>query len=415
MTRPAVHQPTPLPAGRARRRPSLPRATLLASALAAGMAAWWLGPTPAVAQQKGGPPPQVIAAHPLARQEAQRLGFLGQFAAVDAVEIRAQVGGILTAVHFRDGDIVHKGDLLFSIDPVPYEIRLAQARAQLESAQARSTLAARELTRAQTLQRGDAGSIENVDQRSSERRDAQAAIDAAQAQIRDAQFDLDHCRIAAPITGRIGTHLVSVGNLIAGSRTASSPTTLLTTIVSLDPIWLDFDMSESDYDSFARARGAATGPLAETVEIAPNGTAAYDRRGTLDFVDNAIDRSSGVIHARATVPNPNLDLTPGAFARLRLLVGAPRQVLLVPDASILPDQSHHIVLTVGAGDKVTPKLVEPGELRGSLRIILSGLDAGDRVITDGLVYAAPGAKVAVREGAIEDMAGDKDTDMGTGN
>jgi membrane fusion protein, multidrug efflux system len=179
--------------------------------------------------------PQVVVSRPLERELDTRLGFLGQFSAVERVELRAQVGGTLTQIHFKDGDIVHKGDLLFVIDPVPYEIRLAQANAQLESATARLVFADRELARAQMLQTRQVDTVENVDQRAVDQRAALAAVDDAKAKIRDAQFDLDHCRITAPFTGRIGTHLVSVGNLVAGSRAASSPTTLLATLVSLDP------------------------------------------------------------------------------------------------------------------------------------------------------------------------------------
>src|SRR5262249_36926584 len=203
-------------------------------------------------------------------------------------------------------DIVRKGDLLFTIDPVPYEIKLAQATARLESAVARLELANRELERAQTLKRTDAGTMQNVEQRTADQRAAQAAVDEAKAQIRDARFDLDHCRITAPFTGRIGTHLVSVGNLIAGSRAATSPTTLLATLVSLDPIYLNFDMSEADYLAFARERVNQKGPLADKIEISLSDEAAFARQGTLDFVDNALNRSSGTIGARATVPNPDL-------------------------------------------------------------------------------------------------------------
>src|SRR5499433_1337873 len=177
--------------------------------------------------------PQVVVSKPLEREVDSRLGFLGQFSAVEQVELRAQVGGTLTGIHFKDGDIVHQGDLLFTIDPRPYEIRLAQATAQLETASARLDLAKPELWRAQELKRTDFGTMQAVDQRRADLKAAQASIDDAKAQIRDAQFDLDHCRITAPFTGRMGTHLVSVGNLIAGSRTATSPTTLLATLVSL--------------------------------------------------------------------------------------------------------------------------------------------------------------------------------------
>src|SRR5258708_36344256 len=170
--------------------------------------------------------PQVVVSKPLLQNLDTRLGFLGQFSAVSQVELRAQVGGTLTGILFKDGDIVRRGDLLFTIDPRPYEITLAEATAQLDVASARLELADRQLDRAKDLEQSDAGTVENVDQRTSDQRAARAAVEDAKARIRDAQFDLDHCRITAPFTGRMGTHLVSVGNLIAGSRTAASPTTL---------------------------------------------------------------------------------------------------------------------------------------------------------------------------------------------
>jgi multidrug efflux system membrane fusion protein len=344
--------------------------------------------------------PQVVVSKPLVREIDSRLGFLGQFSAVDQVELRAQVGGTLTGIHFKDGDIVHQGDLLFTIDPRPYEIRLAQATAQLESASARLELAKPELWRAQELKRTDFGTMQAVDQRRADLQAAQASVDDAKAQIRDAQFDIDHCRITAPFTGRIGTHLVSVGNLIAGSRYATSPTTLLATLVSLDPIWFDFDMSEADFLTFSRDRARQKGILADKVELALSDEAKFRRRGTLDFVDNVLDRSSGTIHARATVPNPELFLTAGEFARVRLVLGAAAPTLLVPDAAVLPDQSQHLVMTVSADGTVAPKQVEIGDIRGSLRVIRSGLTPNDQVIIEGIPYARPGSKVAPQERAI---------------
>ena len=344
--------------------------------------------------------PQVTVSKPLVRELDSRLGFLGQFSAVDQVELRAHVGGTLTGIHFKDGDIVHQGDLLFTIDARPYEIRLAQATAQLESASARLELAKPELWRAQELKRTDFGTMQAVDQRTAELQTAQASVDDVKAQIRDAQFDLDHCRITAPFTGRIGTHLVSVGNLIAGSRYATSPTTLLATLVSLDPIYFDFDMSESDFLTFSRDRARQKGILADKVELALSDETKFTRRGTLDFVDNVLDRSSGTIHARATVPNPELFLTPGEFARVRLVLGAAVPTLLVPDAAVLPDQSEHLVMTVSADGTVAPKQVEIGDLRDGLRVIRSGLTPNDQVIIDGIPYAKPGSKVASQERAI---------------
>jgi membrane fusion protein, multidrug efflux system len=348
--------------------------------------------------------PQVVVSKPLVREVDSRLGFLGQFSAVEHVELRAQVGGTLTGIHFKDGDIVQKGDLLFTIDARPYEIRLAQANALLETASARLALAGRELNRAQILATKAFGTEQAVDQRTNEQRAAQAAVDDAKAQIRDAEFDLEHCRITAPFTGRIGTHLVSVGNLIAGSRAATSPTTLLATLVSLDPVYLDFDMSESDFLTFSRDRVRLREGRADKVEIALSDETQFTRQGTLDFVDNALNRSSGTIHIRATVPNSELLLTPGEFARVRLALGAPVQALLVPDTAVVPDQSQHIVMTVSPQGMVVSKVVEIGELRGGLRVIRSGLTSNDRVIIEGIPHAAPGTKVAPEDGAIRYVA-----------
>jgi membrane fusion protein, multidrug efflux system len=350
--------------------------------------------------------PQVVVSKPLAREVDSRLDFLGQFSAVEQVELRAQVGGTLTGIYFKDGDIVRKDDLLFTIDTRPYEIKLAQANAQLETARARLALAERELSRAQQLKLSNFGTQQAVDQRTADQQSTQAAVNDARAQIRDAEFDLEHCRITAPFTGRIGTHLVSVSNLIAGSRAATSPTTLLATIVSLDPIYLDFDMSESDFLAFSRDRSRIKGNAGNKVEIALSDETQFKRQGTLDFVDNALNRSSGTIHARATVPNADLFLTPGEFGRVSLVVSAPAATLLVPDTAVLPDQSRHVVMTVAPDGRVVPKLVEIGALRGGLRVIRSGLAPTDQVIIDGIPYAAPGTKVASQDGAIHYAASD---------
>jgi multidrug efflux system membrane fusion protein len=378
--------------------------TLFAGAIAilaiATIAAWLIYSSDAATPPAAASLPEVVVSRPLARAIDLQLGFLGQFSAIEQVELRAQVGGTLTGVYFRDGDIIHKGDLLFVIDARPYEIKLAQANALLETTSARLALADRELDRARVLATKSFGTEQSVDQRTAEQRGAQAAVDDAKAQIRDAEFDLEHCRISAPFTGRIGAHLVSVGNLIAGSRAAATPTTLLATMVSLDPIWLDFDMSESDYLAYSRERARSKDGGADRVEIALSDETQFQRQGTLDFMDNALNRSSGTIHARATVPNPDRLLTPGEFARVRLLVGAPVQALLVPDAAVIPDQTQHMVMTIGADNKVVPKAVEIGDLQGGLRVIRSGLAPNDRIIIDGIPHALPGARVAPKDGAI---------------
>jgi multidrug efflux system membrane fusion protein len=367
--------------------------------------AFWFAPWKHAAippAQAAMPLASVTVSVPLRRDLDRQVGFLGQFSAINRIEVRAQVGGTLKEIHFEDGQIVHAGDLLFVIDPLPYEIKLAQARAQLETANARMALARLQVVRAQTLRRSEFGSQEVVDTRVSEVAGAQAAVDDAQARIRDAQLDLDYSRVTAPFSGRMGARQVSIGALVAGSRAGGASTTLLATLVSLDPIYLDFDMSESDYLTFSRERARMAAPTPASVSIALSDESSFTRQGRLDFVDNALNRSSGTIRARATVPNPDVFLTAGAFARLRLAVAPPAPALLVPDASVLLDQSRHIVLTVSADGIVVPKAVVTGDLRDGLRVIRSGLASDDRVIIDGLVRAAPGSHVAPHDGVIDD-------------
>ena len=348
------------------------------------------------------PPPQVTVSTPLRQTVVGATGFLGQFSAVDTVELRAQVGGTLTEIAFRDGQIVKKGDPLFTIDPRPFQIRLDQAVAQFHTAQARSALAEAELWRARQLKQTEFGTAENVDQRAAEQSAALAAIDTAKAAIQDAQLDLEFSHVVAPFTGRMGAHLVSVGSLVSGSRGGTANTTLLATIVSLDPIHLDFDMSEADYLAYQHARRGAS--QQDDVAISLYGDGHFDRHGKLDFLDNVLDRSSGTIHARATVANPDLAITPGQFARLRVATGEPAPSLLVPAVAIVPDQSRQMVMTVAEDGTVVPKVVETGELHDGLRVIRSGIAPTDLVIIDGLVRARPGAKVTPVTGRIASVS-----------
>jgi RND family efflux transporter MFP subunit len=394
---------TPLDASAARPRRRMWRTAAVGAAAVLGLVFAYLG----FASHRGSqavalpaPAPVVTVSQPLQRDVDTRVGFLGQFSAVDRVELRAQVGGILAEIHFKDGQIVHKGDLLFVIDPRPYEIKLAQANAALQTAAARVALANNQLSRAQSLRRNEFATQETVDQRTSDQDASQAAVEDAKARVRDAELDLEYCRVLAPFTGRIGARQVSVGSLVAGSRAATSPTTLLATLVSLDPLYLDFDMSESDFLTFSRERARIGGPLANKVLTSLSDENSFNREGTLDFVDNSLDRSSGTIHARATVPNPDLFLAPGQFARLHVAIAPPAPVYLLPDSAVVLDQSQRLVMTVGPDATVKPKIVTTGDLRGGLRVIRSGLEASDRVIIDGLVRAVPDAKVAPQDGTI---------------
>jgi RND family efflux transporter MFP subunit len=372
-------------------------ATLLVLVLAAAIVGPKLFHESAVSA--AAPPPTVIVSEPLQRSVNGRLQFLGQFSPVDQVELRAQVGGILTYIGFKDGAVVPKGALLFVIDPTPYQIKFDESTAQVAKARARLELAAKELARAQTLQKTDAGTVENVDQKSAEQRSAQAAVDEAETLVRDAKFDLDRTRVYAPFSGRMGTHLVSVGNLVSGNRSGGSSTTLLATVVSVDPIYLNFDMSEGDYLNFQRERASHKSALANKVDISLSDESEFKRQGTLNFLDNTLDRSSGTIHARATVPNSDLLLTPGSFGRVRVNLQSSNQVFLVPDAAVRADQTDRMVLVVGPDGVAKEKKVQTGGLRFGLRVVSSGLTSSDQVVIGG-TPVAPGAKVSSQGGTI---------------
>ncbi len=348
------------------------------------------------------PPPAVTVAAPLQREVVEYDEFTGQFAAVEFVELRARVSGYLQSHHFEEGQIVKKGDLLFVIDPRPFEATLASAKAQLGQAQARVELADRQLARAAELRGRDFVAASTYDERLQEQRVATAAVEIAKSAVRTAELDVEFARILAPVSGRIGRREVSDGNLVSGGSGAGN--TLLTTIVSIDPIYFVFDMSEGDFIAYQRA--VQSGRLQSTRDAIPVFARLRDepdwpREGKLNFVDNQVNRSAGTIRARAVFPNPDGFLTPGQFGRIRLPGSEPYKALLIPDAAILTDQSQKIVMTVNAEGMVSPKTVRPGPIYDGLRIIRSGLAPEDRVIINGLVRARPGAKVTPQPGEIK--------------
>jgi RND family efflux transporter MFP subunit len=319
-------------------------------------------------------PPVVTVSQPIQRELVERDEFTGQFAAKEYVEIRARVSGYLTEIHFEDGQIVKEGDLLFVIDPRPYEATLAAARAQLAQANAQVDLATQQLNRSAELRKKDFEPASNYDQRVSDLKVATAATESAKAAIRSAELNVGFTRITAPLTGRISNHQVSVGNLVSGSDSATTPA--LTTIVSLDPIYFYFDMSEGDYLTYQRA--TAAGKLDEARDSSPvyvrlTDETEWPRRGLLNFIDNQVDRGAGAI--------------------------------LIPDGAVVTDQSRKVVMTVKDDGTVEPKVVRPGPMTDDgLRIIRSGLAPTDRVIINGLVRARPGAKVTPQPGKIETAA-----------
>src|SRR6266481_505078 len=338
------------------------------------------------------PPATVTVSTPLLREVDTRIGFLGQFSPVDRVELRAQVGGTLTELHFKDGQIVHKGDLLFVIDPRPYEIRLEQANAQFQTASATLALANKQLERSARLNRVAVESDEHLDESTQSQRAAAAAVKAAEAAIHAAQLNIEFTHIVAPFSGRVSQRHVSIGSLITGGPGATTATEL-TTIVSLDPIYLDFDLSEADYAAYQHS-AAARPSGANAVQVSLDGERPWSRTGDLDFLDNEIDRSSGTLHARATLANPDLAIAPGAFARVRVPLSAPATELLVPDAAIGTDQAGKLVMVVQDDGVVVPKPVETGPLEDhAMRVITHGLLPTDRVVVQGLMRVRPGMKV----------------------
>jgi len=345
--------------------------------------------------------PAVTVAQPLQRTIVEYDEFTGQFAPVEFVEVRSRVSGYLQEIRFKEGQIVKKGDLLVVIDPRSFQAALASAKAQLAQSLARLELANRQLARASKLRRRETVAASTYDERLQEQRVAAAAAAIARAAIRTAELNLEFCRIVAPIAGRISRHMVSKGNLIAGG--AGSGNTLLTTIVSIDPIYFLFDMSESDFLAYQRA--VQSGKLKSTrdaVEVFGRliDEPDWPRIGKLNFVDNRIDRTAGTIRVRAVFPNKDGFLTPGQFGRIRVPGSPSYKALLIPDRAILTDQSNKIVMTVAKDGTVVPKRIKPGPMYDGLRIVRSGLTAGDRVIINGLMRARPGRKVKPQKGVI---------------
>jgi RND family efflux transporter MFP subunit len=336
-------------------------------------------------------PPVVTVALPLRENVTNRTELTGQFSAVNQVGLRAQVSGYLTEIHFQDGQIVRKGDLLFVIDPRPYEIQLQQATAQRETAAAALELADKQVARTARLNREQFATDELLDQRAQTQRAAAAAVQTAEAAIRSAQLNLEFTRIVAPFGGRASMRRVSVGSLVSGG---TSDPTALTSIVSLDPIYLDFDMSEADYVAYRHSSAGQRADAKTIVQISVDGEQAWSRTGELNFLDNQIDRGSGTLHARATLSNPDLTIAPGQFARVRLPVSPAQPALLIPDSAQLTDQSSKTLMVVQDDGTVVPKRVEVGGLEDNgMRVITRGLLPTDRVVVNGLMRLRPGLKV----------------------
>jgi RND family efflux transporter MFP subunit len=339
-------------------------------------------------------PPVVQVSAPLEREVNQWDDYVGRFAASKAVEVRPRVSGAIVALHFRDGQMVKQGDLLFTVDPRPYEAALAEARAGVATAQSTLALARSDYDRAARLTGDDAISASEKDALGARRQAAEAALAAAQARVRARALDVEFTQVRAPIAGRISDRRVDAGNLVVGGEGTSA--TLLTTINALDPIYFSFDASEALYLKAKRVQAAG----ADQVQIRLQGEADYAWKGRLDFTDNGVDPRSGTIRGRATIANPRLILTPGLFGNMRMSDGGTAKALLVPDSAVQTDQADKAVLVVDKDGTVVVKKVVLGPVVDGLRIITSGIVPIDRVIIGGNIAAAPGSKVQAEPGKI---------------
>jgi membrane fusion protein, multidrug efflux system len=352
-------------------------------------------------QAQGAPPapPQVTVAQPLKKMVAEEEEYVGRFVAVDAVEVRARVSGYLEAIHFRDGQLVKAGDLLFTIDRRPFQAALDQAHAALDQAKANLTFAGNELVRGQSLVRGTTITEQTFDQRVQAKRVAEATVKAQEAAVQQAELDLEYTELKSPVAGRIGDRRVSIGNLVTGGT--SGNTTLLATIQSTDPIRFEFTWNETSYLRFLRLHKDARGPgMNVAVKLRLIDEHDFAHEGHMDFIDNAIDRNSGAIRGRAEFANPDGTFTPGMFARVRVAMAPPAEALLVPDTAIGTEQVKKLVFVLDDKDVAQPRYVTLGQLVDGLRVIKSGLKADDRVVINGLMRVRPGVKVTPQVGAI---------------
>ncbi|WP_261507248.1 efflux RND transporter periplasmic adaptor subunit [Burkholderia multivorans] len=316
--------------------------------------------------------------------------FNGRVEAVDAVELRPRVSGYLQRIRYKEGDLVAQGAVLFEIDPRPYRIALDRAIAQQQRARAAEHLARVQLQRVQTLIDAHATSQEELDNARAAAEQARADLQAADAAVADAKLNLGFTEVRAPIAGRVGRALATAGNL------ARADDTLLTTVVSQDPVYVYFDCDEQSYLRYnaQRADPAHRAIGADPVRVGLANETGFPHAGTVDFLDNRLDPQTGTIRARVRLPNADHTFTPGLYARVQLVSGRERSALLVDDKAVLTDQDRKYVYVIGPGDKALRRDVTIGRDLDGQRIVEKGLNAGDRVVVDGVqrIYY-PGAQV----------------------
>jgi membrane fusion protein, multidrug efflux system len=346
------------------------------------------------ARQGDAPPPSVSVSEPLRRTVTEWDEFTGRFQAIDHVSIRPRVSGYLQSVHFQEGTMVKKGDLLFVIDPRPYEAAAEEAQGQLQTAQAQLTFATRDLERAVELGRTQAVSQQVIDQRRQALQSAEAAVITAEGALKRARLDVEFTQVTSPIDGRIGRKLMTEGNLVSGGDTSA---TVLTTVLSLDPIYFYFNIDEQTYLKNSRLRLADQASSSQgnpnPVHVALPDDTDFPHEGRMDWIDNELDLGTGTLRGRALLPNPKLLFSPGQFGRVRLVGSAPYEALLLPDTAIGSDQSRKIVYVVGGDNRAETREVKLGRLIDGLRVVREGVKPDDRVVVSGLQRVRAGAPV----------------------
>jgi RND family efflux transporter MFP subunit len=379
---------------------------VLNAACLSGLALFLVLETDALRAQGALPTPTVQVSAPLARKITLWDEYTGRFEAREQVEVRARVSGFLEKVHFRDGQVVNKGDLLFSIDQRPFQLNVDAARADVERAKSQVTLAETEVERAEGLTRNQTITARDLDQRKANLAGARASQQAVEANLKQAELNLEWSEVRAPIGGRISDRRVDAGNLITGAQGSA---TLLTNIISIDPINFVFEASEADFIRYARLLQSGSRPSGRDkplpVRVRLADETEWKREGQMEFVDNQLNARSGTIRGRATFDNKDQFLTAGTFGRLQLYSGE-LDALLVPDSVIVSDQTSKLVFVVGADNKVMPRPVELGPLSDGLRVIRSGLAPTDRIIINGLAnpMVRPGGIVTAQPGEIKPPA-----------
>ncbi|WP_439541791.1 efflux RND transporter periplasmic adaptor subunit [Hyphomicrobium sp.] len=352
------------------------------------------------------PAPKVTVAQPIAKHITTWDEYSGRFEAVETVEVRPRVSGFVDKVHFKDGQIVKAGDQLFTIDPRPFEIAVESARAETGRAKATVALAMSEVERAAPLVKSGAVTERDFTQRSANLSVTEAQLQVAEANLKNAELNLEWTVVKAPISGRISDRKVDIGNLVIGG---AQGTTLLTTIVSLDPIHFLFDVSESDYLRYARlatsGKRASSRDNSNPVRIRLSDETDWTHEGAMDFVDNQLNPRSGTMRGRAIIDNKEQLFAPGIFARLRLF-GGEVDALLVPDASVVSDQMKKMIFVVGDDGKVQGRSVTLGPLYEGLRVVTAGIEVKDKIIIDGLAnpMVRPGTQVTAEAGEIKAAA-----------